>query len=63
MNRVEEIVVSLRMKWWVRPYLFALKLAAPFIAIALGRSDARIDALCERQADFIFRRGVRVISA
>lgn len=49
MSKTKSLTVSIRVKWWVQPYMFALRLAAPLIALALGHDEARIDRVVQRK--------------
>lgn len=54
--------LSIKLAWWVQPYLGLLMLSLYMIAPFLDEDDPAIDDLLEMHSNFICRFGIRCAS-
>lgn len=55
-----QVVLSVRVAWWVRPYLSILTVFARSISPFVEVDDDRIEAFAQRQSTFIRKHGLKL---
>lgn len=56
-----KLSITVRQRWWVRPYMAAVCAFLWSVAWAVDEDDDRIDGLIERQAKFVAAHGFALV--